>query len=93
MGITTIEWSMILHIRHKTLLVFSEHPLVSVHALLNFAADVGDESVDGHPQEEEAVLDRHEEQDPVTLAGGGGEGLEWGHTDVIAITTWCPMSS
>ena len=31
--------------------MFPEHPLVSVHALLNLAADVGDESVDGHTEE------------------------------------------
>ena len=59
----------------ESLLVFPEHPLVPVHALLDLAADVGDEAVDGHAQQEEAVLDRHEQQDPVALAGPGGEGL------------------
>ena len=59
----------------ESLLVFPEHPLVPVHALLDLGADVGDEAVDGHAQQEEAVLDRHEQQDPVALAGPGGEGL------------------
>ena len=63
----------------KSLLVFPEHPLVPVHALLDLGADVGDEAVDGHAQQEEAVLDRHEQQDPVALAGAGGEGLNEGH--------------
>ena len=63
-------------VHNLLLLVFPEHPLVPVHALLDLAADVRDEPVDGYPQQEEAVLDGHEQQDPVALAGPGGEGLK-----------------